>query len=599
MKTTLSFGNMKLWLAVIVSLVALLAVACSSEEEAAPSAPAPSAAAPSAPAPSAPAPSAPAPAPAPKAPAAPIAISAPAPAPAPRAAPAPTGDGVDRGGVFVRRMGGVVTNWDILQGGGSGASEFLAPAYSQLLQWAPEDGVTIEPDLAESWKVSNGGLTFTFDLRSDAKFSDGRPVTAEDVKWTYERIIDPPEGMVTPRAGAVPEIIDTMDVVDANTIAFNLTYSAAIFTAELASGFHSIEPKHLLEGRLFGGPEDVIGSGPWIIQDFDPDIFVKYEKNPHYFIEDRPYLDGVTHVAIVDPAAAVAAFLAGKVHMTGQTFPEITRAEAEEIRIERGGKIVLSEALAAAWILPYYVGLTKQPWDDIRARRAVHLAIDRQAYTDLIEEGLGGPQGFFQVGWLGGFSEEELMQRPGFRQPKDQDIAEAKRLLKEAGVSPGHKVVILTPPAGALYTNQCTLLAEDMKKIGLDPVIETMIWGELAPLRTAGDFEFSCQATGALYLDTDSFISLLYLENGGRNWGPWKPTTQFLDLYNKERAELDVAKRGKMLREMHEILFEELPMLPGEQHMTWTMWSDEVQDYHWVPVPFYNNTKLEEVWLSK
>ena len=224
MKTTLSFGNMKLWLAVIVSLVALLAVACSSEEEAAPSAPAPSAAAPSAPAPSAPAPSAPAPAP--KAPAAPVAISAPAPAPAPRAAPAPTGDGVDRGGVFVRRMGGVVTNWDILQGGGSGASEFLAPAYSQLLQWAPEDGVTIEPDLAESWKVSNGGLTFTFDLRSDAKFSDGRPVTAEDVKWTYERIIDPPEGMVTPRAGAVPEIIDTMDVVDANTIAFNLTYSA-------------------------------------------------------------------------------------------------------------------------------------------------------------------------------------------------------------------------------------------------------------------------------------------------------------------------------------------------------------------------------------
>ena len=536
----------------------------------------------------------------------PIAITAPAPtvAPAPTIAPAapmptPSGPQPERGGIFVRKMAGIPTNWDILQGGGSGASEYLAPVYSQLLQWSPEDGVTILPDLATSWDISNGGLTFTFNLRPDAMFSDGQPVTADDVKWTYERIIDPPEGMVTPRAGAVPELVESMDIVDDHTIAFNLTYSAAIFTAEVASGFHSIEPKHLLEGRLFGGPEDVIGSGPWKVKELDPDVFLDYERNPLYHLDDRPYLDGVRHTVIADPAAAVAAFEAGKVHITDQTFPETTRSEAEEVIAGMGGKAILSEALPAAWILPYYVSLRREPWDDINARRAIHLAINRQAYTDLIEEGLGGPQGFFQVGWLGGFSEEELLSRPGFRQPKDDDIAEARRLLQEAGVPEGHQVNVLTPPAGGLYTKQCTLLADDLAAIGLDPQIESIAWGELGPRRIAGEFDFTCQATGALYLDTDSFISLLYLEKGGRNWGPWTPTQEFLDLYLEERATLDTEKRGELLVKMHEILFDELPLLPGAQHMTWTMWSNEVNNYHWVPVPFYNNTKLEEVWLSR
>ena len=540
-----------------------------------------------------------APAAAPAATAAPVAISAPAPTVRPAPTSAPTGPQPERGGIFVRRMAGIPTNWDILQGGGSGASEHLAPAYSQLLQWDPKDGVTILPDLAHSWDISNGGLTFTFSLRPDAMFSDGQPATAHDVKWTYERIIDPPEGMVTPRAGAVPELVESMDVVDDHTISFNLTYSAAIFTAEVASGFHSIEPKHILEGRLFGGPEDIIGSGPWVVDELDPDVFLDYSRNPLYFLKDRPYLDGVRHLVIADAAAAVAAFQAGKVHITGQTFPETTRSEAEKIIGSMGGKAILSEALPAAWILPYYISLEREPWDDVNARRAIHLAINRKAYTDLIEEGLGGPQGFFQVGWLGGYSEAELLERPGFRQPKDDDIAEAKSLLQAAGVSPGHKVNVLTPPAGQLYTKQCTLLADDLTAIGLDAQIESIAWGELGPRRIAGDFDFTCQATGALYLDTDSFISLLYLEKGGRNWGPWQPTPEFLDLYMEERATLDTGKRGELLVKMHEILFDELPLLPGAQHMTWTMWSDKVNAYHWVPVPFYNNTKLEEVWLSQ
>lgn len=583
---------------VLLLLMTLVMVACGSAEEAAPAAtqvpaPAPPTAAPAAPAPTQ------APAPVPPT-AAPVAISAPAPTVAP-AAPtaAPSDSEPQRGGVFIRRMSSNPTNWDILQGGGSGASENLAPVYSQLLQWSPEDGVTIIPDLAESWEISNGGLTFTFSLRPEATFSDGQTVTADDVKWTYERIIDPPEGMVTPRAGAVPELVESMDVVDDHTINFNLTYSAAIFTAEVASGFHSIQPRHVLEGRLFGGPEDMIGSGPWIVEDFDPDVYLDFSQNPLYHLEDRPLLDGVRHVVIPDNAAAVAAFQVGKVHITNQTFPETTRSEAEEIIAEMDGKGILSEALPAAWILPYYIGLTREPWDDVNVRRAVHLAINRKAYTDLVEEGLGGPQGFFQVGWLGGFGEEELLARPGFRQPKDDDIVEAKRLLEEAGVTPGRKVNILTPAAGHLYTKQCTLLADDLAALGFEPEIEALSGGERSPRQASGDFDFTCQATGALYLDTDSFISLLYLEEGGRNWGPWKPTQEFLDLYLEERATLETDKRGELLEEMHEILFQELPLLPGAQHMTWTMWSDEVNNYHWVPVPFYNNTKLEEVWLSR
>jgi peptide/nickel transport system substrate-binding protein len=566
------FRGPKAFALVVVLAVLLVAVGCgSSEEEAAPTAP-------------------------------PVAKVTAVPTAAPTTAPtvAVSGDEPRRGGTLVRRMGGFPSVWDVLQGGGSGASEEMSPIYSQLLQWSPEDGVTIVPDLALSWDTSNGGKTFTFTLRPDAKFNDGTPVTANDVLFSYDRMLNPLEGMAVPRAGALPELIDSMEVVDDHTIKFNLTYSAAIFAPEVASGFHSIQPRHVLEGRLFGGPEDLVGSGPWMMTDHDPDVFREFEKNPFYYLTDKPYLDRIRHVVISDPAAAVSSFKVGQVHMTNQTFPETSRSEAEKIEEELGAQMFLADALPAAWIVPYYINLRREPWSDLKVRRAIHLAIDRSKYTNLVEEGLGGPQGFFHEGpnWLGALTEEEIMQRPGYRQPKDQDIAEAKRLLQEAGVQPGTKANILSS-TGVVYKNQCILLAEDLEEIGFEPIIEAIQGAQSTSRRVQGEFDFACQATGALYLDTDSFISLLYLEGGGRNHGPWTPTSGFMELYLQERAMLDVTARAKVLRQMEEILWEELPLLPGSKHMTWMMWRGNVKNYHFVPVPFYNNTKLEDVWLSE
>ena len=451
--------------------------------------------------------------------------------------------------------------------GGWLPAAWISPMYSELVHYNPEtaDPLDIRGDLADTWEVSNGGKTFTFYLNEDAAWHDGTPVTAADIVFTFEDIVDPDKAR--PWRGVIRPYYESATAINDHTVQVDLKYAAAAFFPYLAIDYMQMLPKHQFDKGLdMDLHENRMGSGPFRLTEYEPDISLEYERNTEYWKPGLPYLDGLKMFILTSPASVMAAHRTGQILMSHTMVTWMTNAEAlqldEQMRGEGEGAVFWAGPASHTNLFP---NLQREPFTDKRVRQAMHLAIHRQPIMQIVTRGqatLGWP---FAPNYWFSPTNEDVAQLPGYRETADgekhpDDIAEAKRLMAEAGFPDGFKTDMMVP-AGGLDVKEFAQVASDQlrRTLNIDINLDPRERAVLDPRRNSRDFEFYAGSQGLLIIDPEDMYSRMYLEDAFSNYGQWTPTPRFLELFDEQSREQDRERRRELTFEAADIFFDQLP----------------------------------------
>ena len=501
------------------------------------------------------------------APAAPAAIAAVAQERRPD--PTPTGQQALHGSILVPLAGFDLGHTDPHRNTSVAELSYMAHIFPGILQYDTTTWVDIAPDLAVSWEVDSTGKAYTFKVREGVTYSDGTPVTAEDMAYSLNRMIERPNDIAMPRSGCIRGFMENAQAIDPATLQVNLKDPSVGFLGCVASPWISIPPKFILEEIDSGDdpgrePEldEIIGAGPFVLKSYQRGISFEVERNERYYDQPFPYLDGVRHVIVTDPSSRVAAFRTGNVHKEA-VFPGFGADDDIATRQQMGDQLFVSESVGFG-VGGIHINLRNAPFDDARVRKALQLAVDREAMIELIHPAGGQVQCYYPCifDWI--YSIEDYMQQPGFRFDKHaEDVEEAKRLLAEAGYPDGFEATITFRKVGP-YPDYSAIVTQQWKDIGIDLTLRPMESAAGFAAYQQGDFEINWQGTGLNFLDPDAANDLLWLPTAGRNYQGWE-NAKFLELFDQEKQEVDQGERGELLRQMTDILLDEVPYIPGTQ----------------------------------
>ena len=474
----------------------------------------------------------------------------------------------------------------------------FAPFYNTLLRVAPTDptGTKPHPDLAESWTISKDGLTYTFKLRRGVKFHDGSELTSKDVKATYDKIIFPPAGVGSTRKEQYA-VVEVVEAPDPSTVRFRLKWPSAAFLASLSSPWNFIYKADLLAKDIHWFEKNVMGTGPFIFVEHVKGSHVVGKKNPNYWDKGKPYLDGFRALFVKDTAAQVAMIRGERAHIQFRSF---TPAHRDSLEAMLKDKITVQES---AWdcILLVAMNHDKKPFDDKRVRRALTLAIDRYAGSQALPKIaiVKEVAGVVVPGTPYATPPDELAKLAGYWKDINASRAEAKRLLREAGVPDGFSFTFKNRGIPMPYEPLAVWMIDQWRQIGLNvkqEVIEAAAY--FASLRK-GEHEvamdFQCGYIVEPDLDLYKFVSV---DKNPANYSRYKDSV--LDaLYLKQSRAVDLEERKKYIRAFEKRLLDE------EAHYMMTLqWhrivphSSKVKGWQVTPSHYLNNT-LDAVWLTE
>ncbi len=504
--------------------------------------------------------------------------------------------------------------------GGSGLAG-LGPSYNGLVEWDPEqsDSTVIRGDLADRWEVLDGGQTYVFHLNPNARWHDGKPVTADDVVFSMDNMVCPGCFEISKGRPTTSSIIliggayesGNSRAIDQLTVEVKLKHPEGDFLFMLTDNNAAMSPRHTVldEGKLqeVYKPENLNGSGPFKRVDLTPDVSMKWEKHEDYWKEGYPRIDAMTHFVITEPGTLVAAYKTKQVLM--QNFPTIPMnpLQAAELGEEMAGELTVH------WDGPsgfrgLYVMTQKAPFDDPIVRRAVNLALYRQPINDIVSGGkflLGTP---LPPGRWYSYTAEEAAQMPGFRElngdKHPDDVAEARRLLTEAGYPEGLEVELSIRDCCG-YPDAASLVADQLRRyLDWDVTLKTWETAAGSAAQDAGNFQVWFQGT-TYTLDTPSGALGRYDKQGpaarravgGNASEGWVPDG-LQALIESVGAEQDPEKKKALALQAHDIMLNKDSNYIGVQWTTlhWPV-NNRIQNFNIHPSS-YIQRKLEHIWCD-
>jgi ABC-type transport system substrate-binding protein len=262
--------------------------------------------------------------------------------------------------------------------------------FDGLMDYKP--GTTeLEPDLAESYTVSDDGLTYTFKLRDGVTFHNGRVMTSADVKYSFERAVNPATqspgggyfGMIAGYddvAGGKATALSGIETPDDKTVVFKLTRPDATFLHLMAINFGYVVPKEEVEKAGADWGKQPVGTGAFKFTEWAPGQYIKLERNKDYFRAGVPYLDNVTFEFGQDPTVAVLRLKKGEIDIVGDGIPP---AQFAEIMADTANKDLIAEGnqLHTGYVT---MNVTQAPFDNVKVRQAVNMAINKERIVRLI-----------------------------------------------------------------------------------------------------------------------------------------------------------------------------------------------------------------------
>ena len=474
----------------------------------------------------------------------------------------------------------------------------IAPHYNTLLRIDPFDrtGTRVVPSLAESWTISPDGMTFTLKLRQGVKFHDGSVMTSRDAKASYDRIISPPQGVISMRKGSYGAV-EAVEAPDPHTIVFRLKWPETSFLTMLASPYNWIYKADILAKDMRWYETNVMGTGPFKFVEHVKGSHWVGKKNPDYWDKGKPYLDGYRALFISASSAQVAAIRGERAHIQFRGF---SPADRDALVAALGPKIVVQES---PWNCVSLVTFNeeKKPFNDKRVRRAMTLALDRhEGAKSLSRITVVKEVGGIQVpGTPWATPPAELEKLAGYGRDINASRAEARKLLREAGVPDGFAFTFKNRGLPQPYESIAIWVIDQWRQIGLNVKMETVEASAHVSMLRRGDFDVASDAQCSFVVEPDvdiqKFQSVGISDN---NYSRYKDPV-LDDLFIKQARALDPEERKRYLRAFEKRLLDE------EVHYLYTIqWhriiphSAKVKGWTITPSHFLNQT-LDTVWLTE
>jgi ABC-type transport system substrate-binding protein len=504
-----------------------------------------------------------------------------------------------RGGVLRYAITSRPPHFDVHQSGTINSLGCQGCMFDNLIRRDPRDsGKTIIPDLAHSWQIAPDGKTYTFFLRRDVQFHDGAELTAEDVKATYDRIARPPQGISIPRS-TLFTAVNEINARDKYTIEFKLAEPrpTSFMMSAFASGWNVIFRKKTLEdnGYNLRRVVDIPGTGPFrSVRRVENEIWVM-EKNPAYWNKGLPYLDGIEfyHALPFSPELG-SALLSGRVDYARLLDPVSQRRVKQTPGMS--GTDFYQSVIQATW-----VNAKKQPLDDPRVRRAMHLVLDKAVLVEVVKDVAPMMVG----GFIYPFSnfatpQEELSRRIGYQADAAAAIREARGLMAAAGHGRGIRgldFVIRDVATFKLWAQAIQAMLQQSLSIEcrLRTVVESVWFDDVR----SGNFDLAIGAVVSTLLDPSDYFNAWYKDGGSQNYSSWKDARLEALLPQIDR-EVDPAKRLELIRQAEAVMEENPPLLP----VSWEKINDGWYNYVKGHVPenyfgIYDVVRMDTMWLDK
>jgi peptide/nickel transport system substrate-binding protein len=472
----------------------------------------------------------------------------------------------------------------------SGALGRLLPHYSTLLKFDQANFPHISGDVAESWQVASDGLTYTFKLRPNVYFHDGTHLTSADIKATYERLRHPPPGVVSARQSYFTDV-DRIDTPDDLTVVFRLKQPNAAMLTIFAVPHNCIYSAARLAEDPRYPEKHVMGTGPFKFVSYKQGGDWVSERFDKYFVPGKPYLDGLL-IHTIARSAKVTAIGGGQVMLDFEGMNPEQRDAAMALR--KGQSRAVEVPSTGALTLAF--NTARKPFDDVRVRRALALAIDHWTGSKVLARQMEFAQigGFQRAGSPFGLSLDELAAKTGFSHDMTAARAEARRLLAEAGQS-NLKFTYLNRPQSVPLG---VYLIDQWRQIGV--TVDHQVPDPPAYTKRRGTGDFDVTTGGLADIVDDPTIQLTMVPSRATNDAN---LAQYNDpkmdeLYEKQARALTVEARRDAYRALEDYMFE-------QSYYAMTFWgtrivvmANDIQGY--TPTPSQGvNLRFEDVWLKK
>jgi peptide/nickel transport system substrate-binding protein/glutathione transport system substrate-binding protein len=407
---------------------------------------------------------------------------------------------------------------------------------------------TVTPWLADHFEQPDK-TTYTFTIRRGVKFHNGDGLTAQDVAFTYGRIKDPAT-KANPNVRMYLDSVDQVEAVDDYTLRLTTKKPNPDFLPGISGrNVPIVSQKYVQSGADLTKTEN--GTGPFKLMSYQKDSTALATRFADSWLTIGPYLEGIKIVLKNDDSTAAAAFTAGEadfvsLHDKKEADPVLRatpKAQSEEFPVEEIHGVVFNE--------------TKQPFTDVRVRRAIHLVIDRQAADKAVNFGdglIGGPIVVVgKTGW--GIAPDDLKSLPGFRQPKGQDVAEAKRLMQEAGFAGGFKTTLGFSTTNASAPAYAQVVQAQVKQIGIEVDLQPLDNATFTQRRVKPDYDLMIVSEGSLSTPGTAALSSFY--SAGVYAKPAGINNPDLDkLIEAQGGEFDYAKRGALFAQIERMILD-------------------------------------------
>jgi peptide/nickel transport system substrate-binding protein len=425
-------------------------------------------------------------------------------------------------------------------------------------------------------------------------FHDGSALTSADVKASWDKIVFPPEGVASTRRSFY-QMIKSIDTPSTYTVVFTLNYPSASFLSMIAHPANFIYAKKYLDQDINWYKQHAMGTGPFKLKNWVRGSVLEVERNPDYFKEGLPYLDGAKYFQIKDLSARAKSVRSDRTDVEFRGFPP---AEVEAIEKQLGDKVVVRYPKAFIhWGVA--INVDKKPFDDARVRQALSLAIDRYDMAKV----LGPLTGLETVGGLvhpdtaWALTPEELQALPGFSKDHEANLKQAKQLLTEAGYPDGFQTVLVNRSVKLPYIDFGVYLISAWKQIGVEAehkIEESATWSKT---RRTRDFELMVDPYGSSAAGDPDEVLVKFVSDASPNWGRFSDP-KVDELFDQQKVERDEQKRIQLVKDLQRDVIQQAWWIPG---LYWTrieVRSARIHNYephhsHWM------NRRLEDVWLSK
>jgi peptide/nickel transport system substrate-binding protein len=506
------------------------------------------------------------------------------------------------GGKFLSVGNEKIPTYDMHQTSLGGVFAATAPAYNGLLRTSPYDPMATEviPELADTWEISDGGKTITFHLHRGVKWHDGAPFSSADVKYTIERIMHPPQGMVSPRGPVFNALIERVEAPDPDTVVVYGKGPSGLLLPLFANGHNAIIPKHIVEKDPVNALKNtVVGTGPFRLKEPPTTTLWRYERNPDYFRKDLPYLDELEIHIIDDPQAMLAAVVSKRIFWTeaflhpnldGDLAKSAAKQNANLIHAAVPGLIVSHLAMQSE----------KPPFDDVRVRQALSEAIRREAIGELGNQtGVVGTGNFPLGPWA--MPKEMRAQLIGYGPDMAKRIAHAKELLaayeKEKGKIDWSKIKIQCSTNIKFSCENAQVVQQLLKRINVAVELEPLLVTQHRGNEVSGDYQLSLLGAAFDFDDPIDTFGQTFVTKGGR-WYQRRSIPEVDRLYEQQKFMADPEARKQVVWEMDRLVMNDAAYLILHwfdlHHVRWNF----VKGWTATPNIRSTNARMDYVWLD-